>query len=823
VARRALGLRTLLGRALLGRALLGAAALALLTTASPQHARADINAKRIGPLLRQAVGHDLLRDDQGRLPLLVQLPPGVTAEERALLPVAPGIGAIHLTPAQLQQYVATYDDVVPVVAPPRRKLSNHAALHWTNAIAVRDQTGLSGQGVVVGVIDTGIDAAHPDFRNEDGSTRIAWLLQREDPRGLQPELEQAFGCTTEGQSPCAVYDATDINQLLIGDGEFAPRDADGHGTHVTSLAAGNGGERGIYLGVAPAATLVVAAPMGGGGGFSDPDILNAARFIFDRAAALGMPAVLNVSLGSDFGPHDGTSALAKGLAAMVDGQPGRALVLATGNSGTLFAIDDDVHGIHTEAHVSPNAITRVPIQQAGASGKVDGGGFVWVTFKPGDDVNVGLEGPDGADWIPLTSPGEEAGLNEDGLAAGVVNNLVNGKTSLNAETNSAVVFWDGRWDSGEMAVLLQGRGDAQLWVTGSGGAAPGRTLGLNFVRALKNGTVAVPAAHEDLIAVGCTLNRTRWPVRGMPGQTEIGAFGPLDPAIEDSACYFSAAGPTPSGAMKPDLLAPGGLVVGAMSRDADPLTNPESLFNAPGCVDPTQPCFVVDDFHAVTSGTSMSAPQVTGAVALLLEREPTLTQKEIKEILQAGARRPEGVIPFDFQQGPGTLDLVGALQVLDQRAGNGGDADPARSFFVLSSPYARPDPGWPVQGTVQLRHEDGSVRNCETSVCSGLRLRVSGGVVLKQPTHVRAGTFQFAFSAPRGSGGTTLHLEVLYGDQSLGKRTLAVGVDAWAAGKGAEAVGGCSIGNLGQHGGAPGWWLCLAGLFGLRLSPGRRH
>jgi subtilisin family serine protease len=469
-----------------------------------------------------------------------------------------------------------------------------------------------------------------------------------------------------------------------------------------------------------------------------------------------------------------------------DDKPGRVLVVAAGNSGEIFDLEDGhFYGIHTEAHVASHGVTRVPIVQPGADDTIDGSGFVWVNFRPGDEVSVGLEGPDGSRWLSLTGPGDELGHNEDNLSAGVVNNLVNGKTSLTEETNGAVVFWDGEWENGEFAVLLEGRGDAQLWVTGTGQAGPSLfSTGLVFTRALRTGTVAVPASHQDLIAVGCTLNRSEWATVG-----GLLVSPKLEPALEDSMCDFSGAGPTPIGAMKPDLLAPGGFIAGAMSRDADPRSDPTSIFALPGCQEQT--CALVDDTHAITQGTSMSAPQVAGAAALLLERDPQLTQRQVREVLQAGARRPTGIVPFDYQQGPGVLDMRGAVQVLDERS-TGKLATVGKSFYVLGSPYLRPTPNWPVRGVVQLRLDDGSV--AMGAAVRDLTIAIdNGGLVVEPLQQMRAGTFTFALGAPRGTAGRLVNVEVFYRGQSLGRRTLAVAVDRWRAGRDFTAVGGCSV------------------------------
>jgi subtilisin family serine protease len=745
----------------------------------------------------------------GRVPLLVPLE-GRSAASLGLLEVAPGFGAIHLEPDAVIAFSAANPDLSLFTAPPRRAWLDYSAVTWTRARSFRNESGLDGTGVVVGIVDTGLDVAHADFRNQDGSTRVAWLMARALPRGVHVDLEAQFGCSMPGQSPCAIYDAADIDALLATNlnGDQIPRDLDGHGTHVASIAAGNGGlgPGGEYLsnflGMAPNATLVIASPFSGGG-FSDPDIINAVRFIFDRAEALGMPAVANVSLGSDFGPHDGTSALEAGLAALV-GEPGRIITVAAGNSGDLYVLQGHgPFGIHTEAHVSPNAVVRVPMATPGSNGTLSGGGFVWITFRPGDDVQVGLDGPDG-NWVGLTGRGEKQGYEDDQLNAGVFNNIVDGSSSLTADTNSAIAVWDGSWNGdGEITVLLSGRGDAQLWVVGAGDAAEGATgLGMVFERAQKAGTVAVPASHPDLIAVGCTLNRKEW--YAFVNGTKLGlpAFGDLEPPILDSTCYFSGAGPLPDGRMKPDLLAPGGFVAGAMSRDADPRVNPFSIFAFPGCPD-QQPCLLVDDRHAITTGTSMSAPHAAGGAALLLQADPNLTQGAMLEVLQAGAARPTGYVPFDFQQGPGELDMIGAWQVLEERA-SGGAVDVGRSWYSLSSPYARPDPEWGVRGVIELRHADGTVAS--EVPASQLELVVDGGVVLEPIAKVRAGLFRFSFSAPAGSGGTTIVLDVRYAGQSLGVRSLPVGTDAWTASAGVQPVGGCAVGG---RGGA-GWWIVLA-------------
>jgi subtilisin family serine protease len=695
---------------------------------------------------------------------------------------------------------------------------------WTRAPQYRDATGYDGSGVVVGIIDTGIDPFHADFRRADGSTRIAWAIQGGPPNGLHPQLEQAYGCRSPNLSPCAIWRASDIDAgVAAGDATLLPRDVEGHGTHVASIAVGNGdllsGAQPRFVGVAPGATLIVAAP-GDATGFSDPDIVNAARFIFDRATDLGMPAVVNISLGSDFGPHDGNSALSRALAALV-GPPGRAIVVAAGNSGALYRFGEHgPFGVHTEAHISPHAVTRVPLMIPAFEGTIDGGAFVWIRFREGDEVDVALEGPGGTSLIGFVERGEESGAKTDTFSATVINDAESESVTIPDASRSAVVAWDGSWEASEpFTILLQGRGDAQLWVTGTRDAAPGLTIGLSFLRALRFGTIGVPAAHPDLIAVGCTVNRVSWLPVGSPSMLALASYGGVDEPKPDGSCYFSAAGPTATGLLKPDLSAPGAFVGAAMAATADPRLVADSMFEQPGCPDPNKPCHVLDESHALTSGTSMSAPHVAGAIALLLQSRPTLTQVELLEILQAGAKYPSGDVPFDYQLGAGQLDVLGAAAVLANSLAASGDI--GASYFVLSSPYLRPDPSWHIEGRVALRHADGSVMLASEPPT----VHVNGARLSEALQEIRPGMWRFKLSAEHGSGGTSASIEVRYRGASLGKRSLPIGVDGWAAGTGVRAVGGCAVlpgGHAGERSHASfAWMFALCMFAGVRAASRR--
>lgn len=796
--------------------------LALVTLALvPRSAGAEPLAPALVRLLHTPGLAHPLADASGRVPVTVALPVGADAASLGLLEVAPGVGAVHLPPAGIAAFAAAHPELVLSVAPPRRALLDRSG-KWTHATSFRAVTGLAGKGVLVGIVDTGLDLAHPDFRDAKGKTRVAWLLAGGvPPAGLHPELEQKFGCADPKQSACAVYAAADIDQM-IADGTVGVHDAEGHGTHVTSIAAGNGGpmitKHPRYVGVAPEATLIIAAPTQKTG-FFDADILNAARFVFDRADALALPLVVNLSIGGDYGAHDGTSTLEKGLSALVgDDKPGRVIVVAAGNSGALTSAGaaDGPHGQHTEVHVSPDEVTRVPILADAADSAQ---GFVWITFRPGDAVEVAFDGPGQQRWVGFTGPGAQAGYaggaGTDAIKAGVVNDLPSANSALTADTNSAVVVFTGHWPaSSDFGVLLRGSGDASLWITGTGGAAQK----LLFTRALRQGTVNVPASAPGLLAVGCTINRLSWtPLGGPPIQ--LGAVGDDPSPLLDGACFFSASGPTPFGVQKPEISAPGGYVAAAMSADADPRNNPGGLFDIGGCPAGDAFCAVVDDRHAVAQGTSMSAPHVTGAVALLMGIDPTLTQARATEVLQAGARRPTGHVPDPDQLGPGELDLEGARQALLDPPAVPADADPGQSWYTLSSAYARPDPSWPVWGTLELRKLDGALAGGVDG--SKLALTVTGGALYQPLTRVRPGLWRFAVAGRAGDGGGTLAIDVTYAGISLGARTLPIGLDAWSAqDRSIGAAGGACTCELAGRGGAGGGGAGGGGAAGLAAMAG---
>lgn len=729
-----------------------------------------------------------------------------------------------LLPSELEPFIAEHPELKLHWAPPRHVLMDQAQ-RWVGGKEFRDRTGFTGQGVVVGIIDTGLDVTHPDLQNADGTSRVRFMLDCSRPPGdRQPDLEDEYGCT--GDAECAIYDNADLDALMsngiTGD---EPRDSFGHGTHVASLAAGNGLSNATprYIGIAPEALIFGArVSRAGDGAIQDPDILLATRFIFEQAERLGLPAVVNLSLGSDFGAHDGSSALEQGLASFVGpAHPGRALVISAGNSGTLFAGigtgEPEPYGIHTEVHVPRESPVEVPIMTPTAALGATRGAtiYAWLGFRDGDDVTIALD-KDGQSFVPDVRPGQSTTFDKDDYSATVFNGPSTDQSSIRVGRHDAVVVIDGDFDPGSVFTLrLSGHGTVNVWLQSTGGAAPEVSTGALIPRGEKQGTINIPASHPDLIAVGATVNRNRWrDSRGQPflvGETEGG-----DQLLEvDGMALFSAAGPNALGVLKPDIVAPGMYVVGAMSSQADPRSNGgRGVFASQGrCGTPDYECFVTDDdAHAVTSGTSMSAPIVAGAIALLLQSRPELTQGQVRALLQAGARLPTGSVPAEQQLGPGVLDLNGSLAALLAEDSPIRRAPGGRSRIALSAPYIRPDTAQPLQGLLELRDEADQIADGFDE--RALRLTVTGGKVSKPPTRLAAGLYGFELTAPGGSGGRDLQLELSFDGRLLASRVVPIGVDRWAAEGEPIPRGGCGLAGASPRSAGLGW--ALLALFALR-------
>ena len=162
---------------------------------------------------------------------------------------------------------------------------------------------LSGRGILIGIVDSGIDYENPDFRNEDGTTRVVSLWD-----------QSITGRPPSGYATGSEYTQEEINAALAEPDRTArsrivpSRDTSGHGTAVAGIAAGNGrGSEGrIYRGAAPEAELLIVKM-----GTPRPDgfprtteLMLGVDYVIRKALGLRRPVAVNISFGNKYGSHE---------------------------------------------------------------------------------------------------------------------------------------------------------------------------------------------------------------------------------------------------------------------------------------------------------------------------------------------------------------------------------------------------------------------------------------------------------------------------------------------------------------------------------------
>ncbi|WP_242985465.1 S8 family peptidase [Vallitalea okinawensis] len=242
------------------------------------------------------------------------------------------------------------------------------------------QYNLKGDGVLIGIIDSGIDYAHPDFRNEDGTTRIAYLwdqtIEGNPPEGF------VFG---------SEYTRDQINEALQQENrqammEIVPsRDIIGHGTGVAGVAGGNGrASDGKYIGAAPNADfIIVKLGLKGAESFSkNSEIMRAVKYVVEKAEELNKPVAINISYGNNNGSHDGTSIFEN----YIDDWANRwknVIVVGSGNEG--------ISGKHTSGFLQDDEIKDIEVFVQ--ANERDLSIQIWKEYE--DDIEVELISPSG--------------------------------------------------------------------------------------------------------------------------------------------------------------------------------------------------------------------------------------------------------------------------------------------------------------------------------------------------------------------------------------------------------------------------------------------
>lgn len=468
---------------------------------------------------------------------------------------------------------------------------------------------LYGTGVLLAVIDSGIDYAHPDFRNADGTTRISAIWDQSESRGEPPEGYR-FG---------SLYTTDEINRALREPDAGARLalvpvvDLSGHGTHVASIAAGNGrASEGFYMGVAPEAELLIVklGPVSDRGFPRTSELMQAIDWCIRYAMIRNLPIAINISYGNNYGDHAGTSLLEQYINRVAN--LGRtSICIGAGNEGNTAR--------HYAGRITQNEQEMVE--------------FLVGPFETGLNIQIWKEYADQFEVVVQSPSGEIVTLPNELL------------TRIGRQTDVKILYamptpYDTRqeiyismipvMDYIEAGIWrlylipLQIRsGYYNMWLPVSGSTSSQTA----FFRPTVDLTLTVPSTAYRAITVGAYDSRTN-SYAAFSGRGYAG--------FQDANGSYDYMGPMGIYSQKPDLAAPGVEIIAA----------------APG------------GGYTSKSGTSMATPFVTGAAALLMqwgileENDPYLYGEKLKASLIRGTRRLPGFMTY-----PNSLVGWGALCV----------------------------------------------------------------------------------------------------------------------------------------------------------------
>lgn len=470
--------------------------------------------------------------------------------------------------------------------------------------------GYDGEGITIGVIDSGIWPEHDSFADDGTFDR---------PDGLAADIPCEFGNTDHNADDTAF----DCNDKLVGARDMratynavigpemydSARDADGHGTHVASTAAGNadvdaeifGIDRGSVTGIAHRASVVAYKGLGDLGGFGS-DLAAA----INQAVADGVD-VINYSVGSTSPTLDGADDIA-----------------------FLFAMDAGVHVATSNGNNGPNPITvgspaSVPwITSVGASTH-DRTFENTVQYGDPDDGGFSMVG------TSITEASPTASLVD---AEDVGNQLCDPETDFTADVTGTIVLCQrGVYDRVEKSRAVAEAGGVGMILHN-----------VNDTQSLVTDNHWVPASHVNLTKgsqVKAYIDDAGADAIARIGQAEK---TPAEPSV---MAAFSSRGPvgTPASAdiIRPDVTAPGVNILAGNSPTPEPGgARPGQLFQS-------------------ISGTSMSSPQVAGLFALMLQEHPDWSPSATRSALMTTARqdvtKEDGATQADpFDMGAGHVD-----------------------------------------------------------------------------------------------------------------------------------------------------------------------
>ena len=461
----------------------------------------------------------------------------------------------------------------------------------------------TGRGVIIGIVDSGINACHPAFFDSQGNTRVKFLgfvIDKDICSWSNGNYVQDIGVCE--------FDENFIQQAIqSGDCNFD--DASGHGTLVAGISAGS--DLSIFgRGVAPETDLVVCALLE----YTDTELIKCLEWIKSKSESLNKPAVVNLSLGTHMDPHDGTGLLDRKIDELSGS--GFIVVVAQSNEG-----DRPIHAYTTKTEDTIPVLVKGEAfivgwyknTSSGSKWKVrvcEPGSLYCVFTRTGSDTDGTLILDNGICDVAINMSMERDPINGDGR----FEILISCREIFSAGTYKLELRLE--QECGDVARV-------DMWeVTGNG------VFLSNYEQDPLGGykfTVASPGTAKRAITVGA-INSRADDVFDMDNGTDT--FQNLG-----KVANFSSRGPTRDGRIKPNVVAGGVFVIG-----------PDGTYD---------PSVDQNPSYILSAGTSLSAPAVTGLVALFLENNPYATPGDVKLWLTSNALRDLSVNYPDVAYGYG--------------------------------------------------------------------------------------------------------------------------------------------------------------------------
>ena len=564
-------------------------------------------------------------------------------------------------PARSLMALGNIDEIESVRADQMNHLMNNNAREkskveevttWEKAQQHNLPQAYTGKGVLVGIIDSGMDYNHAAFRNADGSTRIKLALV------LSMETDNY----DEYTSP------EDIEQLTNDEVSRS------HGTHVAGIAGGSIVEGLDKQGMAPEADLMLC---GLGYYLYDTYIISAITRMFDFAKEQGQPCVVNLSLGYSCFFHDGISSeivqCLKEYYKTEEDKKGRIIVLANGNSAgyhsaiytTLPETDSDGYNLKTVL---------------GEDEKVTYDGMEVNSYSSIENFFYNIDGSEFDVELKVvdTITGQVYTLDEKPLYTTYYTKVSKiDKTSTIFYLNNKYYI---RYDSYSTRLFHEPNLKLAYFVKGQAGktfrAIDGRitkssgyhSYGLpGYTDGGDNGAFSVDICCEEAIGVGVYYSATSY----MDINGNIQQY--RDESQLDKIVHFSSWGTDDNGMNHPDVVAPGAGVCSAYNNyDADYI-DAEGEFRPEMSAELTDGVnlFGRNHYYGVKEGTSMATPHTAGIIALWLQAKPDMTYSDVRSLMQETSFRDEYVTNPEFipshnaiQAGAGKIDALAGLERL---------------------------------------------------------------------------------------------------------------------------------------------------------------